>query len=130
MENKYFYGVGRRKACSARAKYFPGAGELAITVNKKPIAGYFQDFYLQTILVALTNMGISTGTIELYPRGGGISGQAEACRLAITKSLVKLDEAYKPIARLHGYMTTDMRKVLPKMPGRRKARKVEQWSKR
>lgn len=130
MSSQYFYGVGRRKCCSARAKYYPSAEALTINVNKNPIAEYFQDFYLQAITQALSKLGITTGKVDFFPRGGGIMGQAEACRLAVTKSLIKMDEGYRPIARLHGFISTDIRQVLPKKAGRRKARKVEQWSKR
>jgi small subunit ribosomal protein S9 len=130
MSEKYFYGVGRRKTSTARAKYYATGSELEITVNKKPVNSYFQDFYLQTILIALTKMGITTGKVNFFVNGGGIMGQAEACRLAVTKSLLKMDEGYRPMARLHGYLSTDLRQVLPKKPGLRKARKSEQWSKR
>jgi small subunit ribosomal protein S9 len=130
MSEKYFYGVGRRKTSSARAKYYANGKDLEVTVNKKPVTTYFQDFYLQTILIALTKMGITTGTVNFFVNGGGIMGQAEACRLAVTKSLLKMDEGYRPMARLHGYLSTDLRQVLPKKPGLRKARKSEQWSKR
>jgi small subunit ribosomal protein S9 len=126
----YFYGVGRRKTSSARAKYYVGTEPVSITVNKKPINTYFQDFYLQTILIAVANLGITTGEIALFVNGGGTMGQAEACRLAIAKSLVKMEAGYRPVARLHGYMSTDIRQVLPKKAGLRKARKREQWSKR
>jgi small subunit ribosomal protein S9 len=130
MSNQYFYGVGRRKTCTARAKYYSTGTDLTLNVNKKPANIYFQDFYLQAILKALTNLGISTGQVDFFVNGGGTMGQAEACRLAVTKSLLKMDDGYRPIARLHGYISTDIRQVLPKKAGRRKARKVEQWSKR
>ena len=131
MSDLYFYGVGRRKTSSARAKYYQGADTLVVHVNKKSINSYFQDFYLQAILTALSQYGITTGKLDFFVNGGGIMGQAEACRLAVTKSLVKMEETtYKPIARLHGYMSTDLRQVLPKKAGFRKARKREQWSKR
>ena len=129
-DKKYFYGVGRRKTSSARAKYYVGTEPVVITVNKKPITEYFQDFYFQTINIAVSNLGITTGELALFVHGGGTMGQAEACRLAITKSLVKMEEGFRPIARLHGYMSTDIRQVLPKKAGLRKARKREQWSKR
>jgi small subunit ribosomal protein S9 len=129
-ENKYFYGVGRRKTSAARAKYYPGVQPVQITVNKRPIKDYFQDFYFQTINIAVSNMGITTGEIALFVKGGGTMGQSEACRLAITKSLVKMEVGFKPMARLYGYMSTDIRQVLPKKAGFRKARKREQWSKR
>jgi len=127
---KYYYGVGRRKAATARAKYFPSEKALEVTVNKRPVKEYFAEFYYQTISSSLQNIGISTGTFELYINGGGTMGQAEAARLAIAKSLLVQDEGYRTVLRMYGYLSTDIRKVLPKRPGLRKARKREQWSKR
>jgi small subunit ribosomal protein S9 len=127
---KYFFGVGRRKASTARAKFYPTGKELEILVNKKPLETYFPDFYARMIHASFANIGISNGTFHLFISGGGTSGQAEAARLAIAKSLLKFDEAYRPILRMHGYLTTDIRKVLSKRTGFRKARKKEQWSKR
>lgn len=129
-QNQYFYGVGRRKSSSARAKYFPNSSELIIEVNKKPLAIFFHDFYAKTITNAVTQIGISTGKIELYINGGGTSGQVEAARLAIAKALLKQDENLRTVLRMFGYLTTDIRKVLSKKTGLRKNRKREQWSKR
>jgi small subunit ribosomal protein S9 len=128
--SEYFYGVGRRKCSVARAKYYKAETELVIMVNKIPVTKYFQDFYCQAILIAATKLGITTGKLDFFVKGGGVMGQAEACRLALAKSLVKMDEGYRPVARLNGYITTDIRQVLPKKAGKRKARKSEQWSKR
>ena len=133
-QNKYYYGVGRRKTSSARAKFYPASDEtvtdLVINVNKKPLEIYFVDFYSKTILNALKNLAVSKGRIDFFIKGGGQMGQAEAARLAITKALIKFDEGYKVLARLHGYLTSDVRVVAPKLPGHRKNRKIEQWSKR
>jgi small subunit ribosomal protein S9 len=129
-DTKYYYGVGRRKASTARAKYFPTDGEIEISVNKKVLSDYFHEFYKQTILTGISNMGIRAGRIEIYVNGGGTMGQAEAARLAIAKALLKYDEGFRPVLRSFGYLSTDIRKVLPKRPGLRKARKREQWSKR
>jgi len=127
---KYFYGVGRRKSATARAKYYPTTDQIEILVNKDPLAVYFEDYFAKTIQNALANIGITTGQIHLFINGGGVSGQAEAARLAISKAMLKFDENYKTILRMHGYLTTDIRKVLSKKTGLRKARKREQWSKR
>ena len=127
---KYFYGVGRRKASTARAKYYPGEAELEILVNKKSFKEYFQDFYAQIINEAVSNIGVRTGRIEFFINGGGIMGQAEAGRLALAKALLTSDEGFRPILKIHKYLTTDNRKVQSKRPGLRKARKREQWSKR
>ena len=129
-ETKYFYGVGRRKSATARAKFYPIEGEVEILVNKQPLSEYFEDYFTKTILNAVANIGIASGQIHLFINGGGVSGQAEAARLAISKAILKFDENYRVILRLHGYLTTDIRKVLSKKTGLRKARKREQWSKR
>lgn len=129
-EDRYFYGVGRRKSATARAKFYPNTDPVKISVNKQPLNEYFEDYFAKTILNAVANIGINTGRIDLFINGGGASGQAEGARLAISKALLKFDENYRVILRLHGYLTTDIRKVLSKKTGLRKARKREQWSKR
>ena len=127
---KYHYGVGRRKRSIARAKYFPGSNPVSIVVDGKPVDEYFSEFYRNTLDTMLANVSVSTGDIFLFIRGGGINGQVEAARLAIAKALIAMDEGYRPVLRANEYLTTDNRKVLPKRPGLRKARKAEQWSKR
>lgn len=129
MSTNYHYAVGRRKAATARAKILP-KGKLQITVNKKPVDTYFLDYYQQNIKNLFTQLGISDVNVDLFINGGGIMSQSEAATLAIAKALVKMDEAYRPLLRMHGYLSTDIRKVLPKRPGLRKARKARQWVKR
>lgn len=129
-DSKYFYGVGRRKRATARAKFYPGGKAISVLVNDKKLEDYFPDFYQKVLNEFFSLAGIKAGKFHLFINGGGIKGQAEAARLALAKSLVLQDEEYKPVLRMHGFMTTDNRKVLPKRPGRRKARKKEQWSKR
>lgn len=129
-KTKYYYGVGRRKAATARAKYYPTNKDIEISVNKRDLKQYFEDFFQKTITGSLDTIGIKTGKVELFIKGGGAKGQAEAARLAIAKALLALDEGFRPVLRMNGYLTTDIRKVLPKRPGLRKARKREQWSKR
>ena len=126
----YYYAVGRRKSATARAKYFPSTDPLQVSVNNKPIEKHFENFYQLTILKALEKLGVSTGKMALYIKGGGVMGQAEAARLALAKALVKYDEGFKVVARMYGFLTTDIRKVAPKHAGLRKNRKREQWSKR
>jgi small subunit ribosomal protein S9 len=127
---QYFYGVGKRKASTARAKYYPTSDDLSITVNKRDFNTYFHDYYAKIIQEALSNLGIKSGKVAFFIKGGGTSGQADAARLALAKALVKWDDGVKSIARSFSYLSTDVRKVLPKRPGKRKARKSEQWSKR
>jgi small subunit ribosomal protein S9 len=127
---RYFYGVGRRKASTARAKYYPTEEELEIKVNKRVFTEYFPEHFTKVILEALKNLSITTGVVHFFINGGGISGQADAARLAVSKALVLQNPELRPVAKTYKYLTTDIRKVLPKRPGLRKARKREQWSKR
>ncbi len=129
MSTKYFYGVGRRKRSSVRAKFFD-ADTLSITVNGKDAKEYFSDYFFKKIETLLLNSGIKTAKIDLFANGGGQTGQSDAARLAIAKALLKRDENIRPILRQFGYLTTDNRKVLPKRPGLKKARKARQWVKR
>lgn len=128
--DRYYYGVGRRKASTARAKYFPGTEELSVEVNAKKVEAYFPDYYSSVISDALKNLGITTGKFLTFVKGGGVTGQSEAIRLAISKSLVASSEEIRPLVKTFKYLSTDIRKVLSKKGGLRKARKREQWAKR
>ena len=86
-QTPYNYAVGRRKRASARSKYYPGDLPLVVNVNKKPLIAYFPDFFAKTIINAISNIGITTGRFDLFVNGGGNTGQAEACRLAIGKQM-------------------------------------------
>jgi small subunit ribosomal protein S9 len=130
ITNRYYYGVGRRKTSTARAKYYPSEAELTITINKKDAKAVLPEYYYQTLTNMFTNISQTTGNIDLFINGGGVNGMVEAARLAIAKALVLQDESKKAVLRQFGYLTTDIRQVLPKRPGLRKARKAEQWSKR
>jgi small subunit ribosomal protein S9 len=127
---RYFYGVGRRKASAARAKFYPVEAELTITINGKEAKTYLPEFYLDTLNNFFTNVGVNAGEFKIFVNGGGVNGQTDAIKLAIAKSLLKHDESHRTVLRQFDYLTTDIRKVLPKRPGLRKARKREQWSKR
>ncbi len=129
-DKKYYYGVGRRKRASARAKFYPGNDEITINVNKKSGKDRLTDYYYQTLVNMLAELGIKNGKVDLFINGGGLMGQAEAARLALAKALLSQNEELKPALKAKNYLTTDVRKVLPKRPGLRKARKREQWSKR
>jgi small subunit ribosomal protein S9 len=129
-KEQYFYGVGRRKTSTARAKYYPINEPLKIFVNKKALEAYFPEIFRKNIESIISSVSLKTGIIYLFINGGGLSAQAQAARLAIAKALLKKDEAYRPLLRSLDYLTTDIRIVEPKKAGLRKARKREQWSKR
>jgi small subunit ribosomal protein S9 len=129
MNTKYYYGLGRRKRSSVRAKYYD-AETLEVTANGRDAKEYFTAYYYETLQTMFTNIGLKTGKITLFSNGGGLTGQSEAARLAIAKALLQKDETIKPTLKQFNYLTTDNRKVLPKRSGLRKARKARQWVKR
>jgi small subunit ribosomal protein S9 len=122
--------IGRRKTSVARVYLKPGKGE--ITINKKEFKSYFLSEIDQTKvkqpLVALNMDGQYDVTINV--EGGGITGQAEAIRLGIARALVEMNEESKSPLRKEGFITRDSRMVERKKPGRRKARRKFQFSKR
>jgi small subunit ribosomal protein S9 len=122
--------IGRRKTSVARVYIQPGNGEM--TVNKKDYKTYFPTLPLQYVVnqafILTGNEGKFDVTVNV--EGGGITGQAEAIRLGISRALVKLDESFKPVLKPHGLMTRDPRMVERKKPGQKKARKRFQFSKR
>jgi len=121
---------GRRKTAVARIYLSEGSG--AITVNGKDYKEYFPTLPLQYIVTQSSEVAGVAGQydVKVNVAGGGVKGQAEAVRLAIAKAIVELDADKKPSLRAKGLMTRDMRMVERKKPGRRKARKRFQFSKR
>jgi small subunit ribosomal protein S9 len=122
---------GRRKTAIARIYMSKGAGN--IIVNNKDYTEYFPTHMLQYKIVQpfiVTETDKKSYDIKINVDGGGVNGQAEAVRLAISKALVEINAELKPSLRLHGLMTRDPRMVERKKFGRRKARKRFQFSKR
>ena len=122
--------VGRRKAAVARVIVKEGNGQN--TINKRPIDVYFPSSILQYIVnqPLLTLDSTEKYDIHVNLDGGGYKGQAEALRLAIARALVKINPEDKHALRVEGFMTRDPRVVERKKPGRPKARKRFQFSKR
>lgn len=122
--------IGRRKAAIARVYVTPGKG--TITINKRDLAVYFPTGILQYIVKQpLLKLGVEEQyDIKVNLCGGGYKGQAEALRLAIARALVKINPEDKPALKAEGFMTRDPREVERKKPGRPKARKRFQFSKR
>lgn len=122
--------IGRRKTAVARVYVAQGNGK--ITVNKKDIADYFTTATLQYKVnqpLALTNNdGNFDITVNVY--GGGITGQAEAVRLALSRAMCELDAENRAILKPEGLLTRDPRMVERKKFGQKKARKKFQFSKR
>lgn len=122
---------GRRKTSVARVYLGKGKGE--VLVNGRAYNTYFPTHILQYKIdqpFLLTGEDRNQYDIKVNVFGGGVNGQAEATRLAISKILVELNAEYKPALREQGLMTRDPRMVERKKFGRRKARKRFQFSKR
>jgi len=122
--------VGRRKAAVARVIVKEGNGQ--ITINKRALDVYFPSSILQYIVKQpLSTLDVvEKYDIKVNLDGGGYKGQAEALRLAIARALVKINPEDKHALRVEGFMTRDPRVVERKKPGRPKARKRFQFSKR
>ena len=122
--------IGRRKAAVARVFVNEGTGK--ITINKRDLVQYFPSTILQFIVKQpLSKLNVAEQyDININLNGGGFKGQSEAARLAIARALVKINPEDKPALRTEGFMTRDPRAVERKKPGRPKARKRFQFSKR
>ncbi len=122
--------IGRRKAAVARLFMSEGTGK--ITINKRDIEEYFPSSILQFVVKQpLNKLNVAEKyDIKINLQGGGFKGQSEAARLAIARALVKVNPEDKPVLRSEGFMTRDPRVVERKKPGRPKARKRFQFSKR
>jgi small subunit ribosomal protein S9 len=122
--------LGRRKAAIARVYVKEGSGK--ILINKRELDVYFPSSILQYVVKQPLN---KLGVVEQYDisinlQGGGYKGQSEAARLGIARALVKINPEDKSALRSEGFMTRDPREVERKKPGRPKARKRFQFSKR
>jgi small subunit ribosomal protein S9 len=122
--------VGRRKTSVARATMRPGTG--VITVNGREFEEYFPRFLHRSRALEPFVATETEGQVDIQFRvnGGGISGQADAIRMALARAIVEVDEENRPALRSRGLLTRDARKVERKKPGRPKARKRFQFSKR
>ncbi len=121
---------GRRKTAVARIYLQEGSG--AIIVNGKDYKEYFPTLPLQYMVTQSLEVSGSAGKfdVKVNVAGGGVTGQAGAVRLAIAKAIVELDAEKKPALSAKGLMTRDPRMVERKKPGRKKARRKFQFSKR
>ena len=122
--------IGRRKAAIARVYVSEGKGQ--IIVNGRDFKDYFPDKQLHYVVEQPLNLleVRDNYDIKVNLDGGGMTGQAEALRLAISRALIKVNPEYKPALRAEGFVTRDPRVVERKKPGQPKARKRFQFSKR
>jgi small subunit ribosomal protein S9 len=122
--------LGRRKTAVARLYMTPGKGD--IIINGRDYKEYFPSEILQIIVNQPFVLTKTEGVYDLKVNltGGGINGQAGAVRLAISRALQEIDSELRPPLKKEGFLTRDPRMVERKKPGRRKARRKFQFSKR
>ncbi len=122
--------VGRRKRSVARVILRPGKGEWS--VNGRSLADYFPRPSNQQRVEDPLKLTEMDGQFDIFVRvhGGGSTGQADAIRMGLSRALLESDEEFRPSLRANGMLTRDARKVERKKPGRPKARKRFQFSKR
>lgn len=123
-------GLGRRKEAVTRV--FLSKGEGKITINDKDYKVYFPLVYLQNQVEAPLKAIDATDkfNIVINAAGGGVKGQAEAAKLGIARALLEVNAEFRPVLKAAGLLTRDGRGVERKKPGRKKARRSYQFSKR
>lgn len=131
MAEKYTYGLGRRKAATARARLYKGKGN--ITINNKEALEYLSGN--KTCLAEITDPLALTQKQKEYDitirvSGGGLAGQVDAIKLAVSKALQTEFPDLRPILKKAGFVKRDPREKERKKYGLRSARKKEQFSKR
>ena len=128
---KYIYGLGRRKSATATARLYKGKGE--ITINGKPALDYFSGN--KSMLAEITDplaLAQKQKDYDISVRviGGGLAGQVDAIKLAISKALQTEAPDLRPVLKKAGFVKRDPREKERKKYGLRSARKKEQFSKR
>jgi small subunit ribosomal protein S9 len=130
MANQQYYGTGRRKSSTARVFLSKGTGQ--IVVNDRPLDQFFgRETACMIVRQPLQKLDVAgQWDVKATVMGGGISGQAGAIRLGLTRALIEYDEQNRKPLRKAGYVTRDAREVERKKVGLHKARKATQYSKR
>lgn len=125
------WAIGRRKTAAARVRFVPGQGR--IIVNGKSLEEFFAGHERQKASVMAPfkiARPMNDTDIFVSTSGGGVTGQAEAIRLGISRALVAIDPKLRSALRKSGFLTRDPRMVERKKPGQPKARRRFQHSKR
>lgn len=130
-KNTYFYGLGRRKRSTARARLMGGKG--VVTINGKVADDYLSNN--TSLLAELTDPLALVGLqknydVSIVVRGGGVSGQIDASKLAIAKAISAMNDDLRGTLKKGGLLKRDSRVKERKKYGLRGARKREQYSKR
>lgn len=130
-ENTYIYGLGRRKSATARVRLYKGTGE--ITINDKPALEYLSGN--KSLLAEITDpLALAEKqneyNVSIRVSGGGLAGQVDAIKLALSKALTTEMVDLRPVLKKAGLLKRDPREKERKKYGLRSARKKEQFSKR
>jgi small subunit ribosomal protein S9 len=130
VERNAVYATGRRKEAVARVWMQPGSGK--VTINHRDIDNYFGRATSKMVLRQPLELTAQSANFDIYVNvaGGGLSGQADAIRLGITRALLKVNAGYRPSLKSAGYVTRDPRCKERKKYGQRGARARFQFSKR
>ena len=130
-KDSYIYGLGRRKAATARVRLYKGKGE--ITINDKPAIEYLSNN--KSMLAEITDPLALAGKqneydVSIRVSGGGLAGQVDAIKFALAKALTTEMADLRPVLKKAGFLKRDPREKERKKYGLRSARKKEQFSKR
>ena len=128
--SKATYATGRRKHAVARVWLQPGSGKIAI--NDRSLEEYFGRETSRMVFRQALELTETSGQFDVFVnvRGGGLSGQADAIRHGISRTLIKIDPAFRGALKKAGYLTRDARAKERKKYGQRGARARFQFSKR
>jgi small subunit ribosomal protein S9 len=130
VDKNAFYATGRRKCAVARVWMMPGSGR--ILINRRDIDDYFGRATSKMIVRQPLELTEMVGRYDIFVNvaGGGLSGQADAIRHGVTRSLMKINAAFRPALKKQGYVTRNPRIKERKKYGQRGARARFQFSKR
>ncbi len=129
-KNKYWHATGRRKTSSVNARIIEGTGKIIIN-GFGPNDYFCKNTATETVLEPAKLLGLDKKfDFSLLAKGGGITGQLDAAKLAIARVLIKNNPEDAVTLRKSGFLTRDSRKVERKKPGLKKARRAPQWNKR
>lgn len=130
MKANQYYATGRRKTSVARVWLSPGTG--SVEVNDKDLLAYFRRDVLRMLIEKPLAVTDTLGKVDIHATvdGGGLSGQAGAVRLGISRALIAMDESLRPVLRSKDLLTRDPRMRERKKYGQPGARKRFQYSKR
>jgi small subunit ribosomal protein S9 len=130
-QQRYYEGVGRRKASTARVRIYPG-GSGSVTINGKPLEEYLPRFGDAEESMRPLDVAGLRGKVDVTVsvEGGGITGQTDAVKMGLARALVSLDEELRLAMRRAGLLTRDAREKERKKPGLKRARKAPTYTKR